>query len=67
MVAGHSVFLGANASSYLAPSDWFLQPYQLAPGTIETFIEHIRLGVEVRMTPPGHWPGAMNDDLLLVS
>ena len=48
LVAGHAVYMGHDFSPDAASrnSAWLLESYQRVPGQAETFIEHIRAGVE---------------------
>jgi hypothetical protein len=48
IVAGHSVYVGRNGSDAENNDNWLLLPYQQVPGQATAFVEHIRLGVEVR-------------------
>lgn len=48
IVAGHSVYIGADFSDAGNNSNWYLVDYQRKPGAAQSFVEHIRLGVQVR-------------------
>jgi hypothetical protein len=48
MVAGHAVYIGTNFLEAKQNDNWFLMPYQQVPGTAESFVQHIRMGVTVR-------------------
>ena len=52
MVAGHAIFVGPDFKELETISSWILEDYQKIPGMIETFIEHIRLGVETAASDP---------------
>eukprot|EP00252_Welwitschia_mirabilis_P024343 TRINITY_DN7186_c0_g1_i1.p1 TRINITY_DN7186_c0_g1~~TRINITY_DN7186_c0_g1_i1.p1 ORF type:complete len:319 (+),score=30.41 TRINITY_DN7186_c0_g1_i1:320-1276(+) len=50
MVAGHSVYMGNKCGKGGGDGDegaWFLESYQRHPGQAATFVEHIKVGVEV--------------------
>jgi len=53
MVAGHAVFVGVEYSRSNDPQLWALQSYhQGVSGVVESFLNHIRLGVEVSAKDP---------------
>ncbi|XP_024365745.1 uncharacterized protein C57A10.07 [Physcomitrium patens] len=47
MVAGHAVYTSSKCGKPEDEDSWFLEPYQKHPGQASTFVEHIKLGVEV--------------------
>jgi hypothetical protein len=49
MVAGHSVYTGTDFTQAKDNSNWFLVPYQQIPGTAESLVQHIQMGVEVSL------------------
>mmetsp|Transcript_2434 Transcript_2434/g.6123 ORF Transcript_2434/g.6123 Transcript_2434/m.6123 type:complete len:262 (-) Transcript_2434:245-1030(-) len=52
VVAGHSVFVGSNFADAMAPENWYLEPYQQVPGQVESFVQHIQLGVQAAAEDP---------------
>lgn len=57
MVAGHSIFTSTRCGKFEDESSWFLEPYQKNPGQAATFVEHIKVGVEI---------AAKDDEALLI-
>jgi hypothetical protein len=51
VVAGHAVFVGTDFSK-LDMESWYLEPYQQVPGVVDTFMEHIRVGVRETAANP---------------
>lgn len=47
MVAGHSVYTSNSCAKFEDESSWFLEPYQKNPGQAATFVEHIKVGVDI--------------------
>ncbi|KAG0615886.1 hypothetical protein M758_5G073200 [Ceratodon purpureus] len=47
MVAGHSVYTSAKCEKPEDEDAWFLESYQKHPGQASSFVDHIRMGVEV--------------------
>jgi len=53
MVAGHAVFVGVEYSRSTDPQQWALQSYhQGVDGVVESFLNHIRLGIETTAQDP---------------
>lgn len=52
VVAGHAIFVGPDFKELETTSSWILEDYQKMPGMIETFIDHIRIGVETAASDP---------------
>jgi hypothetical protein len=52
VVAGHSVYIGSDFADARNNSNWYLVDYQRVPGAASSFVEHIKLGVEVCMAYP---------------
>lgn len=59
MVAGHAVYTSSKCDKPEGEESWFLETYQKHPGQANTFVEHIKVGVEVA--------DEMEDSLLLFS
>lgn len=57
MVAGHSIYTSNSCGKFEDESSWFLEPYQKNPGQAATFVEHIKVGVEI---------AAKDDESLLI-
>ena len=47
MVAGHSVYTGADYAQAANNDNWYLMDYQKVPGTAQSFVQHIETGVKV--------------------
>ena len=47
MVAGHFVYTRNCCGKFEDESSWYLEPYQKDPGQAATFVEHIKVGVEI--------------------
>jgi hypothetical protein len=53
MVAGHAVFVGTEYSRWNDPKQWALQSYhQGVDGVVQSFLTHIRLGIETTAADP---------------
>jgi len=53
MVAGHAVFVGVEYSRWNDPQQWALQSYhQGVDGVVESFLQHIRLGIKTAAEDP---------------
>ncbi|ONK57658.1 uncharacterized protein A4U43_C09F2750 [Asparagus officinalis] len=57
MVAGHSIYTSESCGKFEDESSWYLEPYQKNPGQASTFVEHIKVGVEI---------AAKDDEALLI-
>lgn len=57
MVAGHSIYTSESCGKFEDESSWYLEPYQKNSGQAATFVEHIKVGVEV---------AAKDDEALLI-
>lgn len=57
MVAGHSIYTSESCGKFEDENSWYLEPYQKNPGQAATFVEHIKVGVEV---------AAKDDEALLI-
>lgn len=47
MVAGHAVYTSSKCEKPEEEDAWFLESYQKQPGQASSFVDHIRVGVEV--------------------
>ncbi|MEW5298860.1 MAG: hypothetical protein WDW36_001937 [Sanguina aurantia] len=52
LVAGHAVYVGSNYAEARVQQSWFLEEYQRVPGEVESFLDHIRIGVELASSDP---------------
>eukprot|EP00878_Enallax_costatus_P025358 GHUV01027129.1.p1 GENE.GHUV01027129.1~~GHUV01027129.1.p1 ORF type:complete len:232 (+),score=67.51 GHUV01027129.1:983-1678(+) len=52
LVAGHAVYTGVDYALATNESSWFLEEYQKIPGQAQTFLDHIRLGIETAAADP---------------
>ncbi|GFR46772.1 hypothetical protein Agub_g8400 [Astrephomene gubernaculifera] len=52
LVAGHAVYTGVDYSEASKESSWFLEEYQKVPGEAQSFLDHIRLGIEEAALDP---------------
>lgn len=46
LVAGHAVYTGIDYAEAAKESSWFLEAYQQVPGEAQSFLDHIRLGID---------------------
>lgn len=53
MVAGHSIYTSSSCGKFDSEDSWFLVPYQNNPGQAATFVEHIKVGVEIASQDEG--------------
>ncbi|PNW87273.1 hypothetical protein CHLRE_02g116000v5 [Chlamydomonas reinhardtii] len=52
LVAGHAVYTGVDYSEANKEASWFLKEYQKVNGEAQSFVDHIRLGVEEAALDP---------------
>ncbi|KAG2489727.1 hypothetical protein HYH03_011834 [Edaphochlamys debaryana] len=52
LVAGHAVYTGVDYAEANKESSWFLEEYQRVPGEAQSFLDHIRLGIEEAALDP---------------
>ncbi|PNG99958.1 hypothetical protein TSOC_014252 [Tetrabaena socialis] len=52
LVAGHAVYTGVDYAEASKESSWFLEEYQKVKGEAQSFLDHIRLGIEEAAVDP---------------
>jgi len=52
LVAGHAVYTGVDYHLANKESSWFLEEYQQVSGEAQSFLDHIRLGIEAAASDP---------------
>eukprot|EP00240_Pyramimonas_obovata_P010706 CAMPEP_0118930762 /NCGR_PEP_ID=MMETSP1169-20130426/7340_1 /TAXON_ID=36882 /ORGANISM="Pyramimonas obovata, Strain CCMP722" /LENGTH=112 /DNA_ID=CAMNT_0006873167 /DNA_START=444 /DNA_END=779 /DNA_ORIENTATION=- len=52
MVAGHSVLINPDARQARQQDSWYLEEYQRIPGQVDSFIDHIQVGVKTAAQDP---------------
>mmetsp|Transcript_11004 Transcript_11004/g.30176 ORF Transcript_11004/g.30176 Transcript_11004/m.30176 type:complete len:315 (+) Transcript_11004:353-1297(+) len=52
LVAGHAVYVGRDYSEAAHESSWYLESYQKVPGEAQSFLDHIRLGIQEAAADP---------------
>ncbi|KXZ54397.1 hypothetical protein GPECTOR_5g53 [Gonium pectorale] len=52
LVAGHAVYTGVDYAEANKESSWFLEDYQKVKGEAQSFLDHIRLGIEEAALDP---------------
>ena len=52
LVAGHAVYTGIDYAEAAKESSWFLEEYQKVPGEAQSFLDHIKLGIQAAAADP---------------